>query len=81
MPTPILKKLTPVEGVKAGEKATLDLVIGPRYQSIILEATIKPASGATATLDMIMGLINVTVNGKSQRQFTALELDALNQLR
>lgn len=80
MPTSILKKLAPVEGVSPGEKATLDLTIGPRYQNIILEGTVKPASGGTATLAMIMGLINVTINGKSQRQFTGTELSQLNPL-
>jgi hypothetical protein len=80
MPTSILKKLAPFEGVSPGEKATLDLVIGPRYQNIILEGTVTPDAGETATIAHIMGLINIMVNGKSQRQFTATELSELNPL-
>jgi hypothetical protein len=80
MPTSILKKLAPVEGVIPGEKATVDLVIGPRYHNLILEATVKPPAGGIATMAMIMGLINILVNGKSQRQFTAGELSVLNPL-
>lgn len=80
MPTSILKKLAPIIGVLPDQKATLDLVIGPRYQNILLEATVTPDAGEIATLAHIMGLINVNVNGKSQRQFTATELAALNSL-
>lgn len=80
MPTPILKKLAPFEGVGPGQTATLELPIGPRYQSLILEGTVKPAVGQTATLATIMGLIKVLVNGKAQRQYTATELSELNPL-
>lgn len=80
MPTPILKKLAPFEGVGPGQQATLDLPIGPNYQAIILEATITPASGGTAALSQIMDMIHVLVNGKDQRQFTGVEISELNPL-
>lgn len=80
MPTKILKKLPPLEGVVAGEKATLDLPIGPKYHKILLVGTVKPAVGAIAVPSNIMGLIKVKVNGKAQREMTIDELDALNTL-
>lgn len=76
MPTLILKKTSPLEGVVPGEKATLDLPIGPRYNKIIFEATVKP-SGAVATVADIVGLIKLQLDGKTQREATAVELIAL----
>jgi hypothetical protein len=81
MPTKILRKLPPLEGVAPGEKATLDLPIGPTYHKILLVGTVDPASGAIAKLSDIMGLIKVLVNGKAQRTATAVEIDALNTLQ
>ena len=78
--TKILKKMPPVEGVSPGEKATLDLPIGPRYFKFEVDATVKPDAGSVATVDDILGLIKISVNGKTQREFTALELNALNYL-
>lgn len=78
MPTKILKKLAPLEGVIPGETATLDLPIGPRYHKIMLTAVVKGPTGAPPKLSDILGLIKIQVNGKTQREFTADELDALN---
>lgn len=78
--TKILKKMPPVEGVVPGEKATEDLPIGPRYYKFEIDATVKPDAGSVATVDDILGTIKLTVNGKTQREFTALELQALNVL-
>lgn len=80
MPTKIFKKMPPFEGVVAGEKATLDLPIGPTYHKLLLVGTVKPKSDAVAKLSDIMGLIKVMVNGKAQREMTADELVALNLL-
>ncbi|MCW5554476.1 MAG: hypothetical protein KIS67_20250 [Verrucomicrobiae bacterium] len=77
MPTLILKKTSPLEGVVAGEKATLDLPIGPRYNKVILEATVKPDAAAVAGLDDICGLIKLQIDGKTQREATATEMVAL----
>lgn len=78
--TSLIKRLAPLQGVGMGQTATLDLTPGPRYQNLILEGTVKPPSGDTATLAMIFGLIKVNINGKTQRQFTGTELSALNPL-
>lgn len=79
MPTLILKKTAPLEGVVAGEKATLDCPIGPRYSKIIFEATVKPGAAVVATLAHIIGLIKFQIDGKTQREITATELNALNK--
>lgn len=77
MPTLLLKKTAPLEGVVAGEKATLDLPIGPRYNKVMFEATVKPAAAAVASLADIVGLIKLMIDGKTQREITATEMVAL----
>lgn len=72
--------MAPLQGVLPGETATLDLVTGPRYQKIMFEGTVTPDAGSIATVADIIGLIKVTINGKTQRQFTVDELNALNTL-
>ena len=80
MPTKILKKLNPLEGVVAGEKATLDLGIGPTYHKALFEGIVKPKNTEVATLSHIFGTFEVLLDGKTQRQATAVELNALNAL-
>lgn len=72
--------MPPMEGVVPGEKATLDLPTGPRYHKFICEGTVKPDGATVATVDDIFGTFKLYVNGKAQREFTVLELAALNLL-
>lgn len=81
MATKILKKLTPMEGVGMGQRATLDNPIGPRYHKHIFRGTVTPDAGSVATLDDIFGLIRVEINGKVQREMTGLELAILTLLQ
>jgi hypothetical protein len=86
----IVQPTNPVVGVGYGNLATLDLSIGPRYHVIWLEIIATAAVGKTllarnpagtantGTLADILGVINVKVNGKTQRSFQATELDQIN---
>jgi hypothetical protein len=73
MATKRLIQLPALAGVVQGGTATLDIPVGPRYHTIILEA-----NAAAKTLTQILSEIRVKVNGKVQRVHTAAELDALN---
>ena len=78
----IYQPSSPVVNVVAGQNATLDLSVGPRYHVLHLIASVSKTaatSGFTsATLADALGLINVKVNTVSRRQHLATELDAIN---
>src|SRR6185369_12026057 len=77
--TKIIEPGNPVLGVGEGVMATNDIPIGPRYHVIWILATVTRTGTAPVLADAI-DLINVKVNGKIQRSFTATELDAINTL-
>ena len=71
--------LAPVVGVVAGQTATLEIPIGPRYHVIWLEGTVTKATNAPVVYDAF-GLITVKINGKPVRTHTAAEINAMNTL-
>jgi hypothetical protein len=80
MATKRLRPTPPVVGVVPGERATLELQIGPRYHKVVLEGTVKGPAGAPPAITDIFGLIRVLIDGKVQREHTVSELNALNAL-
>jgi hypothetical protein len=75
----VTRRCNPFTGVVEGQIATCDLAIGPRYRLIWLEGTIT-RSDAAAGIDDIMGNVTLKINGKPQRQTTALRIDTINTL-
>ena len=73
----IIQPTNPVVGAAYGQQALLDLPIGPRYHSVTLEIIATAAVGNTLTLADVMGLINVKVNGRTQRSHEAANLDKI----
>jgi hypothetical protein len=75
----MVKRITPLpaaNAVAAGQTATLDIPVGPRYHVIWLVI----ANAATEAFTSILGDIRLKVNGKVQRTMSAAQLDALNKL-
>lgn len=78
-------KLAPSANAVASDKtATINLPIGQRYHTITLvlgydaSNTSKETGGTVA--NQILGEIRVKLNGKTQRSFTAKQLNAFNSL-
>ena len=80
----VLKPTNPVVGAYLSSTqanvATLDLIVGPRYHSLLFEVIATAASGKTLGVSDVLGLINIKVNGKVQRAHTAAELSAINYM-
>ena len=68
----------PVVGAAASSVASCDLVVGPRYH--VLWLRIKTAATTIPVLSTTLGLIRLKINGRTQRQMTALQLNAYNLL-
>lgn len=73
----IIQVSNPVQGVVAGQTAFWDAPIGQRYHAMIIEVTATGAAGQTLGRDDLLGLLDLQIEGKSQRQATALELDQI----
>jgi hypothetical protein len=71
-----ISQLPSFNGVGAGQTATLDLPVGPRYHVLWLRADNTAHGAITAIIDEI----RIKVNGKVQRTMSASELNALNAL-
>lgn len=70
----------PVLNVVAGQTATLNLDVGPRYHAIRIIATVSNTTAGAATdptLDQAIGQITVNVNGDPKRMHTASQLNAI----
>lgn len=70
----------PVLNVVAGQNATLDLDVGPRYHAVRLIATAsftQAGAAADPDLDDVLGTIVVNVNGDPKRTHTASQLNAI----
>ncbi len=76
----IRKIQNPVVGVVAGQTATCDLAIGPRYHVLWLEIFARKASSACPTLLETVDIIKLKINDRTQREVTATELNALYTL-
>lgn len=63
-------------GVAAGQTATLDLPIGPRYATLRIAASNTAGAAVTSIIDEL----RVLVNGKVQRTMSADELNQINKL-
>jgi Viral coat protein P2 N-terminal domain len=75
----ILKQCNPVQGATWGQTPTLDLTLGPRYRSLLLEILVTNANGNIPTILDVLDLITVKIGGVPQRQHTAWELDQVNK--
>jgi hypothetical protein len=71
-----ISQLPGFNGVAAGQTATLDLPVGPRYHVVWLQC----ANTAEASVTSIIDEIRVKINGKTQRVMSATELNALNSM-
>lgn len=71
-----ISQLPALTGVVAGDTATLDIPIGPRYQVLWL----RVSDGNNADASTIIDELRLKVNGKVQRIMTIAELDGLNSL-
>jgi hypothetical protein len=69
----------PIVGVAASANATLDLPVGPRYHVAWLEVVETAPNSAVILADSI-GKLKVKLNGRTQREYTATQLNALNTL-
>jgi ribosomal protein S6E (S10) len=71
-------------GAATASKATIDLTVGPRYLVLWLIGTVKRA-GTSATAPVLGDIFDLTstvkvkINGKTQREFTLDELDAIQR--
>lgn len=79
----IIKRNVAVEGVSLlttnDNVATANLTIGPRYHKCIAQVVATAAANKILTVADMMGLINIKIGGKPQRQHTATELDRVYQ--
>ena len=80
MINPLLKLAPPVNGVVAGQPATCDFTIGPRYHMIDIVIKGTGTGSPVVSLAAMLGLIRLKVNGSTVREIDVSELDALNQL-
>jgi hypothetical protein len=71
-----ITKLPGANGVGAGQTATFDLPIGARYHLL----WIRVKDTASDVYTSIISDIRIKVNGKTQREFTPAQLQALNIL-
>lgn len=67
-----------VTGVAAGQTATMDLPLGRRYHTILLNYSEGGVAANQATMDAAITGIRIIVNSRTQRQYTAAELRVLN---
>jgi len=79
----IIQPANPVIGVGYGKTATLDLAIGPRYHAVHFDVLATAASGlflaGELSLDCLISMINVKINGKVQRAHSLKELNAIQR--
>ena len=68
--------LPAADGVGSGQKAVFTLPIGPLYK----EAEFSVSDTAGDSIDNIVDLIEIILNGKTQRQHTPRELNHINSL-
>jgi hypothetical protein len=75
----ILRQCNPVQGAAFGQTPTLDLQLGPRYRSLLLEIFATAAAAKTVGICDVLDMITVKIGGNPQRTHTAWELDQVNR--
>ena len=67
-----------IQGVAAGQVATIDLPTDRRYHAIFLRYTESGTAVTSANMDAAITSIVIKVNSRTQREYTAAELRVLN---
>ena len=75
----IERQCNPVQGAAFGQTPTLDLQLGPRYRSLLLEIFCTAAAAKIPTILDVLDLITVKIGGNPQRTHTAWELDMIHK--
>lgn len=73
----IIQQSVPIIGVVLGQVATQNFPIGPRYHAIHYIFTATSTNGAIPSLTDVAGLIKLLINGKTQREHLAAEIDGI----
>ena len=74
--------LNQIEGVTAGGTAIINLPIGPRYHSIVLEYATSTAGGPTeANCEAELTEMRVLIDGVTQRKASAAQLFDINRTK
>jgi hypothetical protein len=78
----IERQCNPVQGAAFGQTPTLELQLGPRYRSLLLEISVVnnySGSGYIPTILDVLDLITIKIGGNPQRTHTAWELDMIHK--
>ena len=79
----IERQCNPVQGAAWGQTPTLDLQLGMRYRSFLIEAIVTnnyvSSSGKIPNINDVLGLITLKIGGNPQRTHMAWELDMINR--
>ncbi|MFN4231358.1 major capsid protein P2 [Parvibaculum sp.] len=67
-----------INGVGAGQVATIDLPLDRRYHSLMLRYSESGTPANQATMDAAITRIRVIINSRTQREYSAAELRVLN---